>query len=43
MNIDLATGQSTVSRRSQELDPRDIWDAINGPPGDLFYVGEFDQ
>lgn len=44
MKIELSAAgaeESAFSRRSEEIDPRNVWDAINGPPGDLFYAGEF--
>lgn len=25
------------------LEAREVWDRMNGPPGNLFYTGEFDS
>lgn len=36
------TNADLTKREEQDIDPRDIWDKMNGPLGDLFYAGSFD-
>lgn len=37
-------GEKTlVARTGSMLDPREVWERMNGRPGDLLYAGEFDQ
>lgn len=35
--------EATAKRAKSDLEPRDVWDRMNGPPGDIFYTGEFDD
>lgn len=37
------TAEALATRSEREVDHRDVWDRMNGPPGDLFYAGRFDQ
>lgn len=35
--------ETAAAEKRQEfvLDPRDVWERMNGQPGDLLYAGEF--
>lgn len=35
--------EAAAKRAKSDLEPRDVWDRMNGPPGDIFYTGEFDD
>ena len=35
-------GTATAEKREEfSLDPRDVWERMNGQPGELLYAGEF--
>ncbi|KAJ4391103.1 hypothetical protein N0V93_004718 [Gnomoniopsis smithogilvyi] len=36
------SAEAAVKRAQFDLEPRDVWERMNGSPGDLFYAGEFE-
>lgn len=35
--------KSDPKKRDTQLDARDVWERMNGKPGDLLHAGEFEQ
>ena len=40
---ELKTYGGTPTKRDEHQEARDIWERMNGEPGDLLYAGDFDQ
>lgn len=38
-----ATETITGKRAENDLEPRDVWNRMNGSPGDFFFTGDFDE
>jgi hypothetical protein len=36
-------GSKLAARDMWELEPRAVWERMNGQPGDLLHAGEFEQ
>lgn len=41
--VDLATYQDAPSKRDLHVEARELWDTVNGQPGDALYAGTFDH
>ncbi|KAI1081357.1 FAD/NAD(P)-binding domain-containing protein [Whalleya microplaca] len=42
-NRELAGNGTAPATRDLDLDPRSVWERMNGHPGDILYAGEFEQ
>lgn len=40
---ELAAAEDEPQKRDINLEAREVWEKVNGQPGDLLYAGEFDQ
>lgn len=39
---EIAGAKAAVKRTEFDLEPRKVWDRMNGSPGDFFYAGDFE-
>jgi hypothetical protein len=41
--VELANYKAPPSKRDLHVEARELWDTVNGQPGDVLYAGSFDH